>query len=153
MKSLKKIFSIMLIVLTLTACMITPAHAATRAKFNSGSYCEVKISQSLINKKGKQNATVKLNTHPLYGSYNSGGKVSVTMRDQYGRHIWSGVVKGGTTLKLGDDHSVYRIYMTPYQQPSVGNIFQRSIIDGNNFENAGKCAYWSITNPSNCAIR
>ena len=132
---------------------IIKVQAATSAKFSSsGSYCEVRINQSLINKKGRQYATVKLKTYDLSG-WSSGAKVVVTLKDARGNTIWSGVKKATCTLQLGDDHSVYRIYVKPYQEAVTGNIFQQSFIAGNNFTNLGKCVTWKISNNKNCTIQ
>lgn len=108
------------------------AHAATSAKTQSSAYCTVKISQSLLNKKGKQYAKVKIKTYDMTGWYNTGAKVRITLRDGNGRYICSWIGKGGDTLKLGDDHSIYRIYVSYYDNP--GNNF---ISQGNNFTNLG----------------
>lgn len=154
MKRIVKTLVLTILVLIISSSFVLPVSAATRAEFDSGKYCEVKISQSLINKKGKQYAKVKLKTHASFpSSWNSGGKVTVTMRDQYGRYIWSGQVKGGTTLKLGDDHSVYRIYVSVYKEPVTGSWWKRSIASANNFDNLGKCVSWSFSNNKNCTIR
>lgn len=154
---MKKAFRSVLLaimILVTSSSFVLPASASTQAKFTSGKYCEVRISQSLLNKRGKQYATVKLKTHAAFpSSRNSGGKTIVTMRDQYGRMIWQGQVKGGTTLKLGDDHSVYRIYVNVYNEPVTGSIFRQTIAGGNNFTNLGNCHAWSFSNPKNCTIR
>ena len=112
----------------------------------------MEVNQSLINKRGRQYATVKLSTYDLLG-WSSGAKVVVTLTDYSGNVIWSGVKKATCTLKLGDDHTIYRIYVQPYQEVSSGNIFKRTIIDGNNFENQGKCVTWKVSNNKNCTIR
>lgn len=154
MKRLITLFLTFIMAVSISMSFVLPASAATQAKFNSKNYCEVKISQSLINKRGKQYATVKLKTHSQFpSSWNSGGKVVVTMRDQYGRYIWSGQVKGGTTLKLGDDHPIYRLYVSVYNEPVSGSIWKRSIAGANNFDNLGKCVSWSFSNAKNCTIR
>lgn len=150
-KNIKKIAA-MILVFTIIFSSI-PVQAATSARFSSsGSYCEVRINQSLLNKNGRQYATVKLNTYNQIG-WNSSAKVVVTLKDSRGNTIWSGVKTASCTLQLGDDHSVYRIYVKPYQQPVTGNILKRSIIAANNFENQGKCVTWKISNNKNCTIR
>lgn len=123
------------------------AHAATSAKTDSSAYCTVKISQSLINKRGKQYATVKIKTYDMTGRYNTGAKFRITLRDGNGKYICSWIGKRGDTLKLGDDHSVYRIYVGYYDNP--GNNF---ISQGNNFTNLGASYKWTISNAKNCSI-
>ena len=130
------------------------AEAATRASFSdTNAYCNVKINDSLISKKGRQYATVKLK---VFSILNGGGiglsnhaKVQIRMTDEYGNHIWSGIKSGGTTLKLGDDHRVYRIYVKPYYEGGNNpDIIQQGI----NFNNAGKCVTWEFTNAKGCSI-
>lgn len=152
-KTAKKLVACVLTVICIMAYVQVPAFAATSAKFGSSSYCQVTISNKLIQKRGKQYAKVKINTYSMVGRFNNGAKVQVTMRDERNRVIWSGVKKGGDTLKLGDDHRVYRISLKPYEQPVKGNMFQRSIISGNNFTNGGKCYKWSFCNAKDCTIR
>lgn len=150
---LKKIVSIMLVFTIIFSTMQTmTVQAATKAEFSSSnSYCLVKIDQSLINKKGYQYATVQLKTYDLLG-WSSGAKVVVTITDTEGNVIWSGVKQATCTLKLGDDHRAYRIYVKPYQEPVKGNIFQQTIINGNNFDNLGRCVTWEISNNKKCTI-
>ena len=145
--------SLLTIVLTLVvlfsfvpAVSIT-AHAATSAKTESSAYCTVKISQSLLSKKGKQYATVKIKTYDMTGWCNTGAKVKITLRDGNGKYICSWIGKGGDTLKLGDDHSAYRIYVSYYDNP--GNNF---ISQGSNFTNMGASYKWTVSDAQNCSI-
>lgn len=136
--------------------LIVPAHAATSARFSAGSTCQVTISRQLIQKKGYQYATVKLKTHSmgLFSSWNSGGKVTVSLYDGItGRHIWTGQKCSGDTLRLGDDHAIYIIKITPYSEKVTNSIWSKTVTGGNNFTNQGKCYRWSISNPKNCTIR
>lgn len=155
----RSIRNCMLLVLSLTILLSTltvPAYAAASARFDSGSTCEVSISQTLLRKKGRQYATVKLKTHAmgLFSSWNSGAKVTVTLYDgDTGRHIWTGQKRGGDTLRLGDDHARYIIRVTPYSEPVRGNFLRKRIIEGNNFTNRGKCYRWSFSNQKNCTLR
>ena len=83
----------------------------------------------------------------MTGWYNTSAKVRITLRDGNGKYICSWIGKGGDTLKLGDDHSVYRIYVSYYDNP--GNNF---ISQGNNFTNLGASYKWKISNAKNCSI-
>lgn len=146
----KRIISVMftlLMVFSMIPVESLTVHAATSAKTDSSAYCTVRISQSLINKRGKQYATVKIKTYDMTGWYNTGAKVRITLRDGNGKYICSWIGKGGDTLKLGDDHSVYRIYVSYYNNP--GNNF---ISQGNNFTNLGASYKWKISNAKNCNI-
>lgn len=146
----KRILSVaftLLMVFSMIPTTSLTAHAATSAKTNSSAYCTVRISQTLINKRGKQYATVKIKTYDMTGWYNTGAKVRITLRDGSGKYICSWIGKGGDTLKLGDDHSTYRIYVSYYDNP--GNNF---ISQGNNFTNLGASYKWKISNAKNCRI-
>lgn len=153
---IKKSVSIIMLVVALMTTMITlfavPASAATSGKVDGSSYCTVEISDKLINKRGKQYAKVKINITDMM-EWKNNGKVRVTLCDQYGNYITSFTTKGGSTIKLGDDHRVYRIYVETYNEPLSNNWFWRIINMGNNFENSGKTVNWKITNAKNCTIR
>lgn len=148
----KRILTIVLslvMVFSMVPAASMTASAATSAKTSSSSsYCTVNISQSLINRKGKQYATVKFKTYDMTGWWNTGAKVRITLRDGNGRYITSWIAKGGDTFKLGDDHRTYRIYVSYYDNPENNFISQ-----GNNFTNMGSAYKWTITNPKNCTIR
>ena len=151
----KRIFTTVLIFMMIFS--VIPAaslnvSAATSAKTNSHSYCTVKINQSLINKKGRQYAKVKIKTYDMLGWYNTGSKVRITLRDGNDRYITSWVGKGGDTLKLGDDHSTYRIYVSYYDKPVKGGFFSKVFTSGNNFTNTGGAYKWSFSGAENCRI-
>ena len=153
---MKKLLSLILaLVLTISAipALSTPVSAATSGKRDSSTYCYVRISDSLINKSGRQYATVKLKTYDGLGWWNTGAYVTVTLRDgATNAFICSFVAKGGETLKLGDDHRSYRIYVGRYEEPITGGIISRTIVGGNNFSNLGNSVTWKVTNPKNCGI-
>lgn len=115
-----------------------------KAETGSKNSCVVRIDDSLINKKGKQNAKVKLQTY--CGNKSTNGKVVVTLKDMSGKIIWQGVKKGGDTLKLGDDHAAYQISVQSYDSGSG------VIADGNDFINLGKTGNWGLTNCKNCSL-
>ena len=119
------------------------AKSSYTAFTDSGNCCMVKIDSSLINKSGKQNATVKLKTYNSVNNKSTNGKVVVTLKDTAGNTIWSGVKSGGDTIKLGDDYPVYKIYVTSYDSGSG------VIADGNDFINLGKTGKWGITDVKN----
>lgn len=121
--------------------------AATSGRTEHSTYCTVRISQKLINKRGTQYAKVKIKTYDMTGWWNTGAKVRITLRDGNGRYICSWIGKGGDTLKLGDDHSTYRIYVDYYESDKKGVI-----ASGNNFINIGSAYKWKFSNPQNCTI-
>lgn len=148
---MKKKIICLFLTLAMTLCAFSissvSVSAATKGRTGSNTYCTVKISKNLINKKGKQNATVKIKTYDAAGLWNTGKKVKITLRDGNGRYICSWIGKGGDTLKLGDDHSVYRIYVSYYHNGSSGVIST-----GNDWTNTGGSYQWKITNPKDCTI-
>lgn len=144
-----KSFCLLLIMTILLVSLPTKTMAATKGRFGNTGYCTVRINNSLLNKRGRQYAYVTLKTQDQIG-WGTSAKVNVTLRDESGRYIWSGVQKTSTKLKLGDDHRYYRIYVTCYQESERGNWFLLSLIRARNFENLGKCVYWTISNAKNC---
>lgn len=140
------VLSVVMMLSIIPATSLT-ASAATNGRTGSSTYCTVKISQKLLNKKGTQYAKVKIKTYDMTGWWNTGAKVRITLRDGSGRYICSWIGKGGDTLKLGDDHTTYRIYVDYYESSKKGVIAQ-----GNNFTNIGSSYKWKISNASNCTI-
>lgn len=112
-------------------------HAATRGRTMDKTYCTVKISQKLLNKSGRQYASVKLNTGTGWNIFNTGRPIKVTLRDGQGRYICSWTAKGGDKIRLGDDHSEYRICLdyASGEWDVVGNTYK-----------------WKITSPKDCTI-
>ncbi|MBQ7580368.1 MAG: hypothetical protein IJU39_03560 [Clostridia bacterium] len=140
MKKTKKLIALVLAMITVFTAMSfssVNASAANKGRTGSSTYCKVVISKSLINKAGRQYATVKLNTGTAANIFNTGKKVLVTLKDGNGRFITKWTAKGGDTLKLGDDYSVYRIYVD-YAETSFSGV-------GNSYN-------WKITNAKNCTI-
>lgn len=117
-----------------------------RADTGSGNYCIVRIDDSLMYKKGKQKAKIKLSTYSPNGKKSTNGKVVVTLRDMSGKYIWSGVKKGGDTIKLDDGNYIYKVYISNYDS---GDNF---IDNGNDFVNVGKTAEFGITAKSGCSL-
>lgn len=142
---MKKIVSLLLVfALFLSAISLfsVPVSAATSGRRDYDTYCYVKISDSLLRKSGTQYATVKIKTYDGWPSlWNTGAYVTVTLKDgNTGAYICSFVTKGGDTIKLGDDHRSYRIYISAY---GGGR---------NSFYDLGNSVKWKVTNPKNCTI-
>ena len=107
---------------------------------NSNSYVTVKLNAN------RGAGYIKIDTYDQLGWWSS-AKIHVTMRDTNGRLIWEGETTSGSKLKLGDDHSAYRIYVrasTDYPNTTIGN--------GDAFVNLGKCVTWKLTCTSNTYI-
>ena len=145
-----KIFIALAFIFTLIfSASLNSAEAVTKASFDdTNGFCTVSISDALINKRGYQYATVKLKTYDVLG-WSSNGKMDIIMTDENGNHIWSGVKTSGVTLKLGDDHRVYRIYVRAHMDGGDNpNTFQKA----NNWTNKGGLVTWEFTNAKNCRI-
>ena len=110
---------------------INTSEAATSGSIGNGE-CTARISQSLLNQRSYKTATVRLNLK-AYGRNASNAVVYVVMRDERGNVIWEGNHSGGT-LKLGNDHAVYRISI--HNPRGVGPLAQE----------------WSISNEKGCTI-
>ena len=106
---------------------------------NKNSYVTVKLNANCAA------GYIKIDTYDKLGWWSS-GKIHVTMRDTNGKWIWEGDTTSGSKLKLGNDHSAYRIYVRPASYPDtfIGNA--------NNFNNLGKCVTWKLTCTSNSYI-
>ena len=98
----------------------------------------------------KKNAKVKIHTYaPTKRSFYTkederGCDLYVTMRDQKGRWIWGGDIKTGRwgkTLNLGNDHSVYVIYLK----------HKKSIHCWDFFHYCPK--YYGVECTSNCSVK
>ena len=146
------ISSVLALVLILSTVFSVNVFAATSSSFRSNNYCMVTISQNLMQSSKYKTATVKITTYDMSGRKSS-GKVNVTLTDGRGRYIGTYKKKSGDTIKLGNDHSSYRIYISEYNENVTGGILARTIKSGNNFINSGKCVTWKVTNNKNCSIR
>lgn len=79
------------------------------------------------------------------------GKMHITLRDSNGKWLWEGDVTGGSRLKLGKNHSEYRVYIAKKSYPSGKNMISSAKNSGDDFANIGKCHSWAI-NSKNCYI-
>jgi len=71
---------------------------------------------------------------------------TVTMRDKNGKWVWEGKINtgsGGKKMKLGKDHSVYKLYLRHTQYHA-----------GEHFDLGHYCPrYWGIECVSNCTVK
>ena len=95
--------------------------------------------------KNAGNASVKIYSYDMSG-HKTSGKMHVTLRSNTGSWIWEGDISSGDSLKLGNDHSQYRVYIAKKQYPNtvIGN--------GDDFINVGKCYSFAIECKTNCYI-
>ena len=66
-KHLKRLLAVFCALVTAVSICIMPASAVTSAEFSANRYCEVNISQKLLDKKGTQYASVKVKTYSRGG--------------------------------------------------------------------------------------
>ena len=123
----------------------TKVSAATwrTGRFDTGyvakGYTTVRLSNT------KKNGYIRIYTYDQTGRKSS-GKIHVTLRTTSGKWICEFDTTSGTKLKLGKDHSAYRVYVAKrkYSNSIKGQ--------GDDFINCGKCVYWGIQSVSNCYI-
>lgn len=148
----KKLIYLLLVICLMLSIGFTATknvYASTRSDIeDENNYCTVRIDPYLIKKRGKQYAKVKLKvyyTNPWGKSKSKRWKVTITLTDENGKFLkkWTG--RGDDTLKLGDDHISYRIYVRELEQ----NSFWRRV-EAYSFDHP--IDYWEFTNSKNCTI-
>ena len=90
-------------------------------------------------------AKIKIHTYNQSGKETS-GEVHIILKDVNGRKISEFDAKSGDTLKLGDDHGIYRVYISKKRYP---NSFSGQVSDMNN---TPKCYHWAIECTKNCHV-
>lgn len=73
-------------------------------------------------------------------------KIHITLRDYNGKWICEFDTTSGAELKLGNDHSIYRVYVAKKQYPNTLKGQSDSFI------NDGKCVTWAINCTDKCYI-
>lgn len=123
----------------------TKVSAATwrTGRFDTGyvakGYTTVRLSNT------RKNAYIRIYTYDSCGKKTS-GNIHVTLRTTSGKWICEFDTKSGTKLKLGNDHSAYRVYVAKKKYPNTIKG------QGDDFINVGKCYYWGIQCVSNSYI-
>lgn len=131
----------LIIITTLFASFEITASAASwkTGNFDTGytarGYTTIRLSNI------KKNAYIRIYTYDMMG-WKTSGKIHVTLRDNKGRWICEFDTTSGTKLKLGNDHSLYRVYIAK----------QRISSTAKDWDNLGKCQMWAINTVSNCYI-
>ena len=129
----------LVIVMSVLASFAVSASAASwkTGNFDAGyvakGYTTVKLSNL------KKDAYIKIFTYSNVG-WKTSGKIHVTLRDNKGKWICEFNTTSGTKLKLGKDHSSYRVYIAKQHLKS----------NAQDFLNSGKCQMWAINAVSNC---
>ena len=144
--------AMLIIVMSVFASFGVTASAASwqTGNFDSGytarGYTTVRLSNT------KKAGYIKVYSYDKTGRKTS-GDIHITLRDNRGRWICEFDTTSGTKLKLGNDHSLYRVYVAKKQFfPKKNTLAQRTWADGKNFENDGKCQMWAINTTANCYI-
>ena len=145
-RSIKKFLAMFLVALTLCGTFSATASAATWRTGNFGNgYTTVRLSNT------KKNGYIKIRTYncvksgvhtgKCLGAGETSAKIRVTLRTTSGGWICQFNTTSKTKLKLGNDHSAYRVY-----------IACRQDLGANNFINLGNCSHWAIECVSNTYI-
>ena len=123
------------------------AVAVKTGRFGKG-YTTVYLNRD---KKGRlQDAKIKVCSFDLSGK-KTNAKLHITLRTTTGKWICEFDKTSGNKLKLGKDHSAYRVYISPkIEQSSKDSFFSAINNQSKDFINSGKCVYWSIDASSNC---
>lgn len=122
---------------------VDPANKWKTGNFDSG-YTAKGYTTVTLNKNAGD-AYIKIYSYDDWGKKTS-GQMHVVLRDYKGNYIWEGDISSGDKLRLGDDNSEYRVYI------SKKKYLDGIIGDGDDFINVGKCHSWAIECTKNCYI-
>lgn len=122
---------------------VDPANKWKTGNFDSG-YTAKGYTTVTLNKNAGD-AYIKIYSYDDWGKKTS-GQMHVVLRDYKGNYIWEGDISSGDKLRLGDDNSEYRVYISKKKYPDG------IIGDGDDFINVGKCHSWAIECTKNCYI-
>lgn len=122
---------------------VDPANKWKTGNFDSG-YTAKGYTTVTLNKNAGD-AYIKIYSYDDWGKKTS-GQMHVVLRDYKGKYIWEGDISSGDKLRLGDDNSEYRVYISKKKYPDG------IIGDGDDFINVGKCHSWAIECTKNCYI-
>ena len=93
-------------------------------------------------KNTKKDAYVKIYAYKSNGKENKDwGTLLVTLRTTSGKYICEFETRSGNKLRLGKDHSAYRIYI------------KRSFAETYNPKPKNKAVYWGLKTHSNCTYK
>ena len=144
---MKKIISSLLIAAMLLTVMCFDVVAASDwLETGSDSYYNVTLNSSIANSIWKRYAKVRLKTRNSVDKRESNARVHVKITDQYNNWLSEFDSKGGETLKLGNDHSGYRIYVSYYK--SNGSWWDAA----DAFVDQGGSGEWRAVASSNCTV-
>lgn len=155
--SKKKWAAILVAFVMMIACafeLASPAAAATwrTGNFPSNSRNTSAITVTLTNK--SKNAYVRIHTYAAANRFEGvksnpkvkerSCSVDVTMRDANGKWIWENNIttgSGGKKMKLGNDHSVYNLYLKHTYSVHCWDVGHYCPI------------YWGVECVSNCTVK
>lgn len=143
MNIMKRTIALVLVILTLCSTLVLSASAASWRTGNFGSgYTTVYLNNT------SKNGYIKIHTYncvkgnhtgKCFGTGETSAKLRITLRDTRGRWICQFNTTSRQKLKLGNDHSAYRVYIACRQDLGAAA----------NFTNLGKCSHWAIEPVSN----
>lgn len=148
MKKISKIIAMLTVAIILITAMIIPASAASKQYLTGRMASGWTSPHTVYLTNTKKDAKIKVTfykTSVLQGLPNANkgkacsAKIRIRMTDAGGHIIWEGkksVPKSGVTLKLGHDHSYYRIQF--YDAGTLGDNVP---------------SYWCIECSSNCTVQ
>ena len=113
---------------------------ASAVKWKTGRFDTGYVAKGYTTVKLNRNVTngyMRIHTYDQLG-VKSSGEIHVTLRDAKGNWICEFDTKSGSKLKLGNDHSEYRVYIAKKSYPNT------IIGQGDDFINRGKCVCWGI---------
>lgn len=140
-----RLLAIALAVLTILCMTTANASAAWKTCNFNNSHNSGYTTVKLVNT--KKDGKVKIHTYncvkgnhsgKCFGSGETKAKLKATFRTTGGAWICQFNTTSKSTLKLGKDHSAYKIQLTVRQD-----------LGANNFTNLGKCAHWAIETSTN----
>jgi len=145
----KRLLAVLLAVISVftvfSATQLNASAATWRTgRFDDGYYARGYTTVYLTrNNKGKlQNGKIKVYSYNSVTGWKTNGKLHIVLRTTGGKWICEFNTTSGSTLKLGNDHSAYRVYICAQDLKS----------DAKNFINLGNCGYWAIECKSNTYI-
>ncbi len=113
---------------------------------DSNEYYQIVLDANLMSQSTMKYATAKLCVYNQLGIKNS-GKVHVLITDDNGKWLSEFDTTGNSTLKFGNDHRIYNMYVRYYRY-SGNNLIEQA----NAWSNMGSTVTWNLTNNNSCFI-
>lgn len=131
---------VFILLLSLNVCAATDW-----LSIGSSDYYKVQLDSSILKSSSKKYASVKIKTRNSNLKKESNTRVHIKITDINGNWLSEFDSKGGAKLNLGNDHSVYRVYLSYYKASGNWVDQANAFIDGGNDQ-------WCLTSASKCSI-